>query len=114
MGKWVPNVTCLPGGQPGSLCSTLQRRPGSLLMHRHSSSLGCRVFVAAALLLLAAPGAGAQASPPDSTLSAPISNLHYEVGADRAALAMRRLHVTTTFDVGAGGVVVLSLPAWTP
>jgi predicted metalloprotease with PDZ domain len=79
-----------------------------------SSRLGAPTRAALALLLLAAPGISAQGSASDTTLSAPISNLHYEVGADRAALAMRRLHVTTTFDVSAGGAVVLSLPAWTP
>jgi len=66
-----------------------------------------------ALLLTAGATLGAQGAP-DSTISAPVSNIHYEVRADRAALAMRRLHVTTTFDVNAGGAVVLSLPAWTP
>ena len=86
-------------------------------MHQHSplsSRLGAPTRAALALLLLAAPGASAQGSASDSTLSAPVSNLHYEVGADRAALAMRRLHVTTTFDVSAGDAVILSLPAWTP
>jgi predicted metalloprotease with PDZ domain len=68
---------------------------------------------ALALLLPSTATLRAQAAP-DSTLSAPVSNLHYEVRADRAALAMRRLHVTTTFDVTGGGAVVLSLPAWTP
>jgi predicted metalloprotease with PDZ domain len=68
-------------------------------------------------VLLVGPAArtlGAQATARDSTVSAPISNLHYEVSADRAALATRRLHVTTSFDVGGAEAVVLSLPAWTP
>ena len=65
------------------------------------------------LLASLAPSLRAQGTA-DSTLSAPVSNVHYEVRADRAALAVRRLHVTTTFDVGTGGAVVLSLPAWTP
>jgi predicted metalloprotease with PDZ domain len=65
-------------------------------------------------LLLLAPALGAQSTTADSLVSAPVTNLHYEVTADRAALAARRLHVTATFDVAGGGAVVLSLPAWTP
>lgn len=60
------------------------------------------------------PQLGAQGATTDSTISAPISGIHYDVSADRAALTMRRLHVTTTFDVAGGEPVVLSLPAWTP
>ena len=84
-------------------------------MHQYSSTsrLGCRVLVALALCLGTVPSVRAQGSA-DSTLSAPITNLHYDVSADRAALAMRRLHVTTTFEVPGPGAVVLSLPAWTP
>ena len=84
-------------------------------MHQYSSTsrLGCRVLVALALCLGTAPSVRAQGSA-DSTLSPPITNLHYDVSADRAALAMRRLHVTTTFEVPGPGAVVLSLPAWTP
>jgi predicted metalloprotease with PDZ domain len=70
--------------------------------------------LAAAFGVMLSPGLGAQGTRADSTISAPVSNVHYEVRADRAALAMRRLHVTTTLDVGEGGAVVLSLPAWTP
>jgi predicted metalloprotease with PDZ domain len=84
-------------------------------MHQHPSPSRsfASVLAAFALLLPVVPGAGAQGTT-DSTLSAPVSNLHYEVRADRAELAMRRLHVTTTFDVSGAGAVVLSLPAWTP
>ena len=84
-------------------------------MHPHSRSFSRLRSLALAALALLPFGAtlGAQATS-DTTISAPVSNLHYEVRADRAALATRRLHVTTSFDVGAGGAVVLSLPAWTP
>jgi predicted metalloprotease with PDZ domain len=78
-----------------------------------ASSFGLLILLAARVIT-APPALAAQSSPADSTLSAPVSNVHYEVHADRAELAMRRLHVTTTFDVSAGGAVVLSLPAWTP
>jgi predicted metalloprotease with PDZ domain len=70
--------------------------------------------VALAALLALAPAADAQRPALDSSLSAPITNLRYEVTADRAALAARRLRVTTSFDVAGEAPVVLSLPAWTP
>jgi hypothetical protein len=63
--------------------------------------------------LLAVPLA-AQRPPADTMTSAPVSDLRYEVTADRAALAARRLRVTTTFTVGGANLVVLSLPDWTP
>ncbi len=70
----------------------------------------------AALVFLAigGPALGAQRAPADSTTSAPVASLRYEVIADRAALAARRLRVTTSFDVEGAAPVVLSLPAWTP
>jgi predicted metalloprotease with PDZ domain len=63
---------------------------------------------------LAAAPLTAQRASTDSTTSAPVSDLRYEVTADRAALATRRLRVTTSFTVGSASPVVLSLPAWTP
>lgn len=57
---------------------------------------------------------GAQRAAVDSMTSAPVSDVRYEVTADRAALAIRRLHVTTTFTTSSTSPVVLSLPAWTP
>ncbi len=72
-----------------------------------------RHAVALAATLLAAPLA-AQRAPADTTTSAPVSDLRYEVTADRATLATRRLQVTTTFTVNGPTPVVLSLPAWTP
>ncbi len=50
----------------------------------------------------------------EAPISAPISAVRYEVTADKAALTARELGVTTSFDVADGGVVLLSLPAWTP
>jgi predicted metalloprotease with PDZ domain len=72
-----------------------------------------RVLPAVAATLLAPPLV-AQGAPADSTTSAPVTDLRYEVAADRAALALRRLRVTTTFSVSGGSPVVMSLPAWTP
>ena len=77
-----------------------------------SSSVRLGLAVVAALLLPAA--LDAQGAAADSLVSAPVTNIHYDVRADRAALAARRLQVTTSFDVAGGGAVVLSLPAWTP
>ncbi len=67
---------------------------------------------AIAWLLMAAPLAAQR--PADSTRSAPVSDLRYDVTADRAALALRRLGVATSFTVNTAEPVVLSLPAWTP
>src|SRR4051812_23566935 len=64
--------------------------------------------LAAAGLAFHVPAALAQVA------SAPIANVRYEVVADSAALATRTLGVTTSFDVADNGVVLLSLPAWTP
>jgi predicted metalloprotease with PDZ domain len=68
----------------------------------------------AALSLLAAAAPIAAQESAAISRSAPISNIRYEVTFDRAAAAMRRLRVATTFDVDGAGPVVLSLPAWTP
>ncbi|HEY2027412.1 MAG TPA: PDZ domain-containing protein [Gemmatimonadaceae bacterium] len=65
-------------------------------------------------LLAPAHALGAQRGLPDSAISAPVTNMRYEVGVDRTALASRRLRVSTSFDVAGPAPVVLSLPAWTP
>ncbi len=65
-------------------------------------------------LALAAPPLAAQRAAADSSTSAPVTNLRYEVLADRASLEAKRLRVTTSFDVAGSAPVVLSLPAWTP
>ena len=72
-----------------------------------------RYAAALAATLLAGPLA-AQRATTDSMTSAAVSDLRYEVTADRAALAARRLRVTTSFTVSGASPVVLSLPAWTP
>ena len=75
-----------------------------------ASGRALRAVRATLLLAIAAEGAGAQ----PAAVSAPVTAMRYEVVADKAALAARRLQVTTSFDVADGGVVLLSLPAWTP
>jgi predicted metalloprotease with PDZ domain len=74
--------------------------------HLARSFVATLPLVAAAVPLRAQEGAALR--------SAPISNIRYEVGFDRASAAARRLRVTTTFDVDGSGPVLLSLPAWTP
>ena len=74
-----------------------------------------RPRLASLVLLLAAPAPlAAQRAAADSMTSAPVSEMRYEVAVDRAALASRRLRVTTTFTASGTAPVVLSLPAWTP
>src|SRR3954470_22588401 len=69
---------------------------------------------ALAAVLLAAPPAAAQRTSADSIVSAPVTDLRYEVTVDRTTLALRRLRVATSFTVAGAAPVVLSLPAWTP
>ena len=76
-----------------------------------------RSFAGRAVLLLtlgATLPAGAQRAATDVGQSAPISEVRYEVTADRARLGRRQLHVATTFTVSGTAPVLLSLPAWTP
>ncbi len=71
-----------------------------------------RLLIAGLVAAAAAP-AGAQRAP-ESPVSAPISAVEYIVTADQTALSARRLWATMSFDVATAGVVLLSLPAWTP
>ena len=96
--------------------AAVERHEGEALELERCNS-GCRSFGGAAraltttiLLAVAAERIGAQ----QTVISAPVSAMRYEVTADRTALAARRLSVTTSFDVADDGVVLLSLPAWTP
>ena len=58
----------------------------------------------------------AQASPPQqrNVVSAPISDVRYEVTFTRATAADRRMHVVMTFNAEGSDAILLSLPAWTP
>ena len=47
-------------------------------------------------------------------VSAPISDVRYEVTFTRATAADRRMHVVMTFNAEGADPVLLSLPAWTP
>jgi predicted metalloprotease with PDZ domain len=71
--------------------------------------------VAAALFLgLATPVARVATAQMVSAVSAPVSDIRYDVTADSAAAANRRLLVVTTVTMAGPGPLVLELPAWTP
>ena len=46
--------------------------------------------------------------------SAPITDIHYEITADSAAVGRRQLGVVMSFRVASTAPVVLALPAWSP
>ena len=47
-------------------------------------------------------------------VSAPVSDVRYDVTFDSASAASRTLRVAMSFDVAGTNSVLLSLPAWTP
>lgn len=63
-------------------------------------------MIASLALLLAATQA--------PVVSAPLTNIRYEVSFTRELASRRHLGVAMEFDVSTAGDVVLSLPAWTP
>src|SRR5678816_2874804 len=69
------------------------------------------VLVPLAPMIFIRPAA-AQSSP--DTVSAPITNVRYEVTFSKQFAEQRRIGVAMTFGVTGAGPVVLSLPAWTP
>src|SRR5574338_1205335 len=75
------------------------------------------------LLVLGATGAGllglpeglnAQRTAPATPVSAPITNIRYDVTFNRTTAAQRSLRVSMTFNVANNEPVLLSMPAWTP
>jgi predicted metalloprotease with PDZ domain len=70
------------------------------------------------ILLLAIPALvqsqGPGARPSTDTISAPISNVAYEVTFDKRAAAAGAYAVRMSFSTDGSGPVLLSLPAWTP
>ncbi len=60
-----------------------------------------------ALLVLTAAG-------PAAPVSAPVTNIHYDVTFTRETAARRSLKIAMTMDVTGSGDVLLSLPSWTP
>ena len=67
-------------------------------------SLTATVLLASAHPLLAQP----------ARVSAPITDVRYEITADSAAVGRRQLGVSMSFRVSGNAPVVLSLPAWSP
>ena len=47
-------------------------------------------------------------------VSAPISDISYEITADSSAVGRRQLGVTMSFSVAGTAPVILALPAWSP
>jgi predicted metalloprotease with PDZ domain len=72
------------------------------------------LLVPFASLALSAPVAGQRGGAKAADISAPVSDLRYEVSFTRATAAERVLKVTTRFAVTGREPVLLSLPAWTP
>ena len=68
---------------------------------------------AVAVLMLSTAALSAQ-QPAPAPVSAPLTNLRYEVTFDSATAQTRTLKVAMTFDVAGAGPVLLSIPAWTP
>src|ERR1700736_1565332 len=62
------------------------------------------VVLGAAQALLAQP----------SMVSAPISDISYEITADSSAVGRRQLGVAMSFTVAGTAPVILALPAWSP
>jgi predicted metalloprotease with PDZ domain len=69
-----------------------------------------RALTTIVLLCSVAHSADAQAS----RVSAPITDVSYEVTADSAAVGKRQLGVSMSFHVASNSPVLLSLPAWSP
>ncbi|HEY2805661.1 MAG TPA: hypothetical protein VGI92_07380 [Gemmatimonadales bacterium] len=70
-----------------------------------------------AALAIAAPlAAQARRAAPaaDASVSAPITNVRYELTFDSASAAQRRIGMKMTFDVAGAAPVLLALPAWSP
>jgi predicted metalloprotease with PDZ domain len=66
------------------------------------------------VLVLAIPALSAAAQQRPLARSAPIANVRYEITFDSATARTRTLKVAMSFDVKGPGLVLLSLPAWTP
>jgi predicted metalloprotease with PDZ domain len=69
-----------------------------------------RFFVSLLVVLTLANDARAQTA----RISAPITDIRYEITADSAAVGRRQLGVTMSFQVASAAPVILSLPAWSP
>ena len=80
-------------------------------------SLACAAAPAPSAGPAAHPAAGAQtpaAGAGDSLVSAPVTNVRYDVLFDRSTAPRNVMRVAMSFDVAGPAPVLLSLPAWTP
>src|SRR4051794_2274528 len=94
---------------PSWIRSTTVIKPArQSLRLRASGGFMFRSITALTLLLGAAPFAGAQTQ----RVSAPITDVSYEITADSAAVGRRQLGVSMSFHVASNAPVILSLPAW--
>ncbi|MFI5248393.1 MAG: PDZ domain-containing protein [Gemmatimonadales bacterium] len=73
-----------------------------------------RVAAAGLLLALATPLSSVATAQMAAAISAPVSDIRYDVTADSAAAANRHIAVVTTVTMAGPGPLVLALPAWTP
>src|SRR6266550_5003907 len=64
--------------------------------------------------LLVALGSARMASAQAPRISAPISEVSYEITADSASVGRRQLGVAMSFHVASAAPVILALPAWSP
>lgn len=85
--------------------SPLRRAAGLLTISISLTGAGCATAGAPARF---------EGNAPPVAVSAPISDVRYEVRFDSATAAARTLEVRMSFAPSGGGPVVLSLPAWTP
>lgn len=72
------------------------------------------LLVPIAALAIAVPAAAQRGGSKAGDVSAPVSDLRYEVAFTKSTAAERVLKVTTRFVVSGRDPVLLSLPAWTP
>jgi predicted metalloprotease with PDZ domain len=75
----------------------------------------CGIITSALILLAGSAQTQQKTVPaPAPAVSAPITNLHYELTFDSVTARQRSVKVAVSFDVTGKGPVLLSLPAWTP
>jgi len=70
--------------------------------------------ILAVLLALTTSPVGAQRSAPNDSVSAPVSDVRYEIRFDKTTASSRQLKVSMSFTTPGNAPVLLSLPAWTP
>lgn len=85
-----------------------------LLKPRTALSVNATLFAVLAAVAVAQPLAAQRGGGAAGPVSAPVSDLRYEVTFTKATAAERLIKVTTRFGVSGRDPVLLSLPAWTP